>query len=430
MSANRVAGSFVVMLCIALAVGQVGCIPQQANTPPTADAGADQTVNTGDTVTLTGSGTDPDGDTLTYAWIQTVGTAVTLTGQNTATLSFTAPSTAGILSFNMTVTDGNGGSDTDAVVVTVQTGGTPPPTTTTPQLFIANSGGGDNVVSYENPATIDGDVAPDTNLAGISTQLTGPSGVVVNAADELMVLSTTPTVTSYANAPATNGNLAPDGNLSGPSTLLAGPTALALNAAGDVLFVANAGTNQIFVYDLAGGTLNGNLAPPRIIGTAAGVLDTPRGLCVDPNGDLYVANGGGNNVLVFANAENLNGTVAATRTITSGAFVNIWDVFVDGSDNLFVVDPGATGVHSFAGAAALNGSPAPTTTLTVPGVTFLAAIVVDSNDVGYIADVDPGSNAIYSYDNISTLNGNLTPDRTIAGGNTQLDAPRALFLIE
>ena len=65
------------------------------NQAPTADAGADQTVASGATVNLNGNGsTDPDGDTLTYAWTQTGGTAVTLTGANTATPSFTAPTLA------------------------------------------------------------------------------------------------------------------------------------------------------------------------------------------------------------------------------------------------------------------------------------------------------------------------------------------------
>ena len=52
------------------------------NEAPTADAGADQENATqGDTVTLNGSGTDPDsdsGDTLSYAWTQSGTPAVTL----------------------------------------------------------------------------------------------------------------------------------------------------------------------------------------------------------------------------------------------------------------------------------------------------------------------------------------------------------------
>ena len=46
--------------------------PSPVNQAPTANAGADQTVASGATVNLTGAGsTDPDGDTLTYAWTQT-----------------------------------------------------------------------------------------------------------------------------------------------------------------------------------------------------------------------------------------------------------------------------------------------------------------------------------------------------------------------
>ena len=41
--------------------------PPPVNDPPTADAGGPYVVNEGGTVTLTGSGTDPDSDPLTYA---------------------------------------------------------------------------------------------------------------------------------------------------------------------------------------------------------------------------------------------------------------------------------------------------------------------------------------------------------------------------
>ncbi|MEJ0029130.1 MAG: PKD domain-containing protein [Bacteroidota bacterium] len=40
----------------------------KANHPPVANAGPDGKVNVGASYNLTGSGTDPDGDTLTYSW--------------------------------------------------------------------------------------------------------------------------------------------------------------------------------------------------------------------------------------------------------------------------------------------------------------------------------------------------------------------------
>lgn len=85
------------------------------NHAPTADAGADQTVNAGPdclaAVTLTGSGYDPDDDSLTYTWTSSVGT---FTG---STLALSLP--AGTYRFILTVSDGNGASASDSVLVTV-----------------------------------------------------------------------------------------------------------------------------------------------------------------------------------------------------------------------------------------------------------------------------------------------------------------------
>jgi hypothetical protein len=94
------------------------------NQEPTANAGSDQTVNEGDTVSLDGSGSsDPDGDTLTYAWTQTAGTSVTLDDASSATPSFTAPDVGAdgeTLTLDLTVDDGNGHTATDTVNIGVQ----------------------------------------------------------------------------------------------------------------------------------------------------------------------------------------------------------------------------------------------------------------------------------------------------------------------
>ena len=96
------------------------------NLPPTANAGDDQTVDEGAEVTLDGSGSSGlAGDGRTYAWTQTSGTTVTLTGANTITATFTAPTrqTAddGELEFTLTVRDAAGAEDTDTVTISVST---------------------------------------------------------------------------------------------------------------------------------------------------------------------------------------------------------------------------------------------------------------------------------------------------------------------
>ena len=91
-------------------------VPANFSTPERA-AGS----NTQATVTLSGGAQDLDGlEGISYVWTQTAGPAVTLSGANTATASFTAPAVAAdtALTFTLTVSDGVA-SDTKPVTVTI-----------------------------------------------------------------------------------------------------------------------------------------------------------------------------------------------------------------------------------------------------------------------------------------------------------------------
>lgn len=66
--------------------------PIVLNTPPVANAGSDQTANEDTLVTIEGSATDADGDTIdSYQWTQVDGPDVELLGDDTAEVAFYAP---------------------------------------------------------------------------------------------------------------------------------------------------------------------------------------------------------------------------------------------------------------------------------------------------------------------------------------------------
>jgi hypothetical protein len=97
----------------------------QLNAPPTADAGAGQTVDEGTNVELDATGSsDTDGSIESYSWTVTddAGTGVTLSDTSAAQSTFTAPEVSSdtTLTFEVEVTDDDGSTATDTVSVTVQ----------------------------------------------------------------------------------------------------------------------------------------------------------------------------------------------------------------------------------------------------------------------------------------------------------------------
>jgi chitinase len=71
---------------------EVNVTVKNVNHPPVAEAGPDQTVQQRTAVTLMGSASyDPDGDPITYRWVQVAGTPVELSSSEIPSPSFLAP---------------------------------------------------------------------------------------------------------------------------------------------------------------------------------------------------------------------------------------------------------------------------------------------------------------------------------------------------
>jgi hypothetical protein len=151
------------------------------NVPPTANAGPNQTIPEGTTVTLDGSNsTDPDDGIVSYLWEQIAGPAVALTPTTPPNAIFIVPNVgqAGAsLSFRLTVTDDGGLKSTATCVVNVTWVNSPPQANAGPNQSVY---GGD-VVVLDGSASSD----PDDGIksyhwkqtSGSPLTLTNPTGV-------------------------------------------------------------------------------------------------------------------------------------------------------------------------------------------------------------------------------------------------------------
>jgi cytochrome c553 len=101
----------------------VSIVASTANSAPIANAGPDQSVSAGTTVSLDGSNSqDADGDALNYAWTlvsKPAGSATVLPDSATTEMVFITPDVAGTYVVQLVVNDGTVDSTPDAVTITV-----------------------------------------------------------------------------------------------------------------------------------------------------------------------------------------------------------------------------------------------------------------------------------------------------------------------
>ncbi len=149
------------------------------NTPPVANAGANQTVAVGTAVKLTGAASsDANGDALTYAWFfvtRPSGSLASLTGATTVSPGFTAD-VAGNYVIGLNVNDGKASSAQSSVTVVATAANTAP---------VANAGPSQTVL-VGTVVSLNGSASSDANgdaltYAWTLTRPTGSSAVLNNS---------------------------------------------------------------------------------------------------------------------------------------------------------------------------------------------------------------------------------------------------------
>lgn len=146
------------------------------NTPPTANAGADQSITLPTSIaTLTGSGNDPDGAIIGYSWVKISGpTGGTITSPTSATTGVTALQ-QGTYAFQLTVTDNGGLMASDIMNIVVNPANVPP---------VANAGEDQTTTLPANSVTLSGSGTDEdgTITTYAWTKISGPSGGTISSA--------------------------------------------------------------------------------------------------------------------------------------------------------------------------------------------------------------------------------------------------------
>ncbi len=427
------------------------------NDPPIADAGKDATVNLGETFTLNGSGSDPDGDDLTSEWTLTTKPA----GSNAVIqgTSFIADRPGSYVA-TLTVSDGEFSDTDDVTIVTnvVQITGIDPtsgPFGLTVKITGVNFSnvpsenqvvfgkvGASNVSSASyTELNVEVPKGADTGTVFVTVNSVTASGPIFTYVPSAVVSSIAQFDSPYAMVSDSQGNLyiadynshiirkmTPGGTVTTVAgTGVAGytdaklnqsqfnhPTGIAYDQQNQALYVADNSNHCIRKVDLLAGVVSTFAGFPQAgFNDATGQqaqFSSPIGLARDLAGNLYVGDFGNNRIRKITTGAVVttysgSGTAGfADGSSKAARFNGIAGVAVDDSGNVYVADALNNRVRKIVagGTASTLAGDGQTSTLNIP-------YAVACDQAGYVYVADFGNNRIRGI----AADGTMT---TIAGG--------------
>jgi hypothetical protein len=283
-----------------------------------------------------------------------------------------------------------------------------------PRLFVANFSN-NSVTLY--PLTANGNVLPAATLSGAATGLDGPASVIVDKGGKSYVVNNVASSVTVYN-PGATGNASPAANIAGVATGLDGPVGAAVDSGGRVLVTNLSASGPAFdsvrIFKAAA---TGNTAPAAVIAGSNTGLNTPLDVKLDAAQRIYVANAGGNDVLIFAAGP--VGTVnpapvakiAGAKTGLNGPNALAFD-----SSGMLYVANDLGSITVYAAGASGNALPVRTISGTNTRLNEPLGIALDASRRIYAADVTTDSIVVFA----AGATGNAAPVAVISGSNTKL----------
>ncbi len=245
------------------------------------------------------------------------------------------------------------------------------------RLYVANAGNSDILV-FDNASTLNGNVNPTRTIS--SSNLSQPIDVAVDTTKDLMYVADNLEVAVFGTASTANGHV------SALRVIQTGfqPGAILIDPANDRLFVADQTNSAIDVYDNAS-TLNGAVTAPRSITGVNTQLAQPVGLRIDGAGRLIVSNLAGASISIYTNAASNTGNVQPVAVIAGSntGMTGPTQLALDPTTNsgeLYVANPGGGNVVVFSNITTVTGTlnPSPNRNLTGLNASTTGGVALDT----------------------------------------------------